>query len=744
MNIPNEIAITPELIEAHGLKPDEYQRILDLIGREPSFTELGIFSAMWNEHCSYKSSKKWLKTLPTDGPHVLQGPGENAGVVDIGDGDCVVFKMESHNHPSYIEPYQGAATGVGGILRDVFTMGARPIAAMNALRFGAPDHPKTRHLVAGVVAGVGGYGNSFGVPTVGGEVEFDPRYNGNCLVNAFAAGLAKTDAIFLSEAKGVGLPVVYLGAKTGRDGVGGATMASAEFDESIEEKRPTVQVGDPFTEKCLLEACLELMRTGAVIAIQDMGAAGLTCSAVEMGAKGNLGIELNLDKVPIREDAMSAYEMMLSESQERMLMVLRPELESQAEAIFDKWGLDFAIVGKTTDDKRFRVFHGGEEVANLPIKELGDEAPEYDRPWRDTGQYSDLTAAQVSEPEDYAHALKQLVGSPNNSSRRWVYEQYDTLIQGNSLQLPGGDAGVVRVDGHPTKALAFSSDVTPRYCEADPFEGGKQAVAECWRNLSATGAEPLAATDNLNFGNPEKPEIMGQLVRAIEGIGDACSALGFPIVSGNVSLYNETNGEAILPTPTIAGVGLIPDWSQMARIGGANESDAVILFGADGTHLGQSVYLRDCLGQTDGPPPPIDLIVEKRNGDFIRSAIRNGQLTSCHDISDGGLAICLAEMAMASQQGMQIDIDTSAGPAHAQLFGEDQARYVATVPSELSRFVCMNAEGAGVPFRVLGSVGGDQLTIASLLSISVEELRIAHESWFPDFMENGGSRSQAA
>ena len=735
MSIPNIIPITEDLIAAHGLKPEEYQRILDLIGREPSFTELGIFSAMWNEHCSYKSSKKWLRTLPTTGPRVLQGPGENAGVVDIGDGDCVVFKMESHNHPSYIEPYQGAATGVGGILRDVFTMGARPIAAMNALRFGEPDHPKTRHLVSGVVAGVGGYGNSFGVPTVGGEVEFDPRYNGNCLVNAFAAGIAKTDAIFLSEAKGVGLPVVYLGAKTGRDGVGGATMASAEFDESIEEKRPTVQVGDPFTEKCLLEACLELMQTGAVIAIQDMGAAGLTCSAVEMGAKGSLGIELDLDKVPVREDNMSAYEMMLSESQERMLMVLEPEKEAEAKAIFVKWGLDFAIVGKTTDDLRFRILHQGDEVANLPIKELGDEAPEYDREWREIGGFSPLDTADVEEPEDYGQALLDLLGSPNNASKRWVWEQYDTLIQGNSLQIPGGDAGVVRVEGHDTKALAFSSDVTPRYVEANPYEGGKQAVAECWRNLTATGAEPLASTDNLNFGNPERPEIMGQLVMAIQGIGEACLALDFPIVSGNVSLYNETNGEAILPTPTTGGVGLIDDWNQMARIGGAKTGDAVILIGVDGTHLGQSAWMRDCLGRAEGPPPTVDLMEERRNGDFVRSAIRNAQVTSCHDISSGGLAATLAEMAMASDLGMDIDLSGCSGPAHGLLFGEDQARYVITVPSDLANYIMASAEGAGVPFRQLGTVTGDSLRIEGIMSVAVSALRATHESWFPAFMD---------
>ncbi|MCV3737427.1 phosphoribosylformylglycinamidine synthase subunit PurL [Rhizobium sp. TRM96647] len=744
MTISNSRPITPELIAAHGLKPDEYERILSLIGREPTFTELGIFSAMWNEHCSYKSSKKWLRTLPTKGPRVIQGPGENAGVVDIDDGDVVVFKMESHNHPSYIEPYQGAATGVGGILRDVFTMGARPIAAMNALRFGAPDHPKTRHLVSGVVAGVGGYGNSFGVPTVGGEVEFDPRYNGNILVNAFAAGLAKSDGIFLSEAKGVGLPVVYLGAKTGRDGVGGATMASAEFDESIEEKRPTVQVGDPFTEKCLLEACLELMQTGAVIAIQDMGAAGLTCSAVEMGAKGDLGIELNLDLVPVREDRMTAYEMMLSESQERMLMVLKPEKEEEAKAIFVKWGLDFAIVGYTTDDLRFRILHQGEEVANLPIKELGDEAPEYDRPWREPGTPAPLPASLVAEPNDYSLALLKLVGSPNQSSRRWVYEQYDTLIQGNSLQIPGGDAGVVRVEGHPTKALAFSSDVTPRYVEADPFEGGKQAVAECWRNITATGAEPLAATDNLNFGNPEKPDTMGQFVKAIQGIGEACRALDFPIVSGNVSLYNETNGVAILPTPTIAGVGLLPDWSAMARIGGAGEGDQIVLIGTDGSHLGQSVYLRDVLGIVDGPAPEVDLVVERRNGDFVRSAIRNGQFSACHDISSGGLAVALAEMAMASGKGMQISLKESNAPVHAQLFGEDQARYVVAMPADMANFLCANAEGAGVPFRRLGTVGGTDLVIDDLLRVSIEQLRDTHESWFPDFMDGSSNAAAAA
>ncbi|KSV65668.1 phosphoribosylglycinamide synthetase [Sinorhizobium sp. GL2] len=736
MTISNTRPITPDLIASHGLKPDEYERILGLIGREPTFTELGIFSAMWNEHCSYKSSKKWLRTLPTKGPRVIQGPGENAGVVDIDDGDCVVFKMESHNHPSYIEPYQGAATGVGGILRDVFTMGARPVAAMNALRFGSPDHPKTRHLVSGVVAGVGGYGNSFGVPTVGGEVEFDARYNGNILVNAFAAGLAKSDAIFYSKAEGVGLPVVYLGAKTGRDGVGGATMASAEFDESIEEKRPTVQVGDPFTEKCLLEACLELMTTGAVIAIQDMGAAGLTCSAVEMGAKGDLGIELDLDTVPVREERMTAYEMMLSESQERMLMVLEPAKEEVAKAIFVKWGLDFAIVGKTTDDLRFRILHQGEEVANLPIKELGDEAPEYDRPWTPAKTAAPLATNDIPAT-DVADALVKLVGSANNSSRRWVYEQYDTLIQGNSLQLPGGDAGVVRVEGHASKALAFSSDVTPRYVEADPYEGGKQAVAECWRNLTATGSLPLAATDNLNFGNPERPEIMSQLVHAIKGIGEACTALDFPIVSGNVSLYNETNGQAILPTPTIGGVGLIKDWSKMARIRFAAEGETILVAGAPaglGSHIAQSVYMRDVHGRTDGPAPHVDLAHERKVGDFVRGLIVDGLVTAVHDCSSGGLALAVAEMAMASGIGASVDAVVGHDPI-ATFYGEDQGRYVVTVAAGALDAVAARAKAAGVSLPVIGKTGGDAVKLGDARAVSVADLRAAHEGWFPDFMQ---------
>ena len=733
MDRRNDLPITPDLVADHGLKPDEYSHILELIGREPTLTELGIFSAMWNEHCSYKSSKKWLRTLPTTGARVICGPGENAGVVDIGDGLAVVFKMESHNHPSYIEPYQGAATGVGGILRDVFTMGARPVAALNALRFGDPKHEKTKHLVAGVVAGIGGYGNSFGVPTVGGEVNFHCGYNGNILVNAFAAGLADTDKIFYSKAQGVGLPVVYLGAKTGRDGVGGATMASAEFGDDIDQKRPTVQVGDPFTEKCLLEACLELMATGAVVAIQDMGAAGLTCSAVEMGAKGNLGIALDLDRVPTREPGMTAYEMMLSESQERMLMVLRPEKHGEAEAIFKKWGLDFADVGRTTDDLRFRVRHHGDLVADLPIKELGDEAPEYDRPWSEPKPPAPLDPETLPREGDAADALLTLIGSPDLSSRRWVFEQYDYLVQGNTVQKPGGDAAVVRIDGSD-RALAMSVDVTPRYVDADPFEGGKQAIAECWRNLTAVGASPLAVTDNLNFGNPEKPQVMGQLVRAIAGLGEACRALDFPIVSGNVSLYNETNGEAIPPTPAIGGVGLLADWRRSATLAFKAAGEAILLAGAPpgwGTWLGQSLYLRDVLGREEGPPPPVDLAHEKRVGDFVRALVRDGLVTAVHDLSDGGLAVALAEMAMAS--GLGAAIGQPENPV-AAFFGEDQGRYLVTTPSHRRDEITARAEGAGVPLAALGMTGGAALNLGKARPTPIAALKELHEGWFPHFM----------
>ena len=714
-----EPAITPELIESHGLKPDEYDRILEIIGREPSFTELGIFSAMWNEHCSYKSSKKWLRTLPTDGPQVICGPGENAGVVDIGDGQAVIFKMESHNHPSYIEPYQGAATGVGGILRDVFTMGARPIASMNSLSFGATDHPKTRQLVHGVVAGIGGYGNAFGVPCAGGEVRFDAAYNGNCLVNAFAAGLADSDKIFYSAASGVGMPVVYLGAKTGRDGVGGATMASAEFDESIEEKRPTVQVGDPFTEKRLMEACQELMRTGAVISIQDMGAAGLTCSAVEMGDKGSLGVRLNLDQVPQREENMTAYEMMLSESQERMLMVLKPELEAEARAVFDKWDLDFAIVGETIAEDRFLVMHGNEVKADLPLATLSGSAPEYDRPWEEPVPAAPLDADSLVQV-DPIEGLKALISSVNYSSKHWVYEQYDTMVMADSARTPGVGAGLIRVHG-TDKLLAFTSDVTPRYVFANPYEGGKQAVAEAYRNLTALGATPLASTDNLNFGNPEKPTIMGQFVAAIRGIGEAVAALDMPIVSGNVSLYNETDGAAILPTPTIGAVGLIRD-PATAITGMARDGHVLLMVGECGGHLGQSALLAEVFNRTEGAAPTVDLNAEKRNGDFIRA---NAQyIRACTDISDGGMALAAFEMAEAGGVGVCLDSANM-----ATLFGEDQARYLIACNFDQAEALMMAAGQAGVTLHTVGKFTGQTVSLGGFKA-PLEDLSTLFRSSF--------------
>ena len=729
----NEPRITPELVAAHGLKPDEYERILKLIGRTPTFTELGIFSAMWNEHCSYKSSRIHLRGLPTKAPWVIQGPGENAGVIDIGDGQAVVFKMESHNHPSYIEPYQGATTGVGGILRDVFTMGARPIACLNALSFGAPEHPKTRHLVSGVVAGVGGYGNSFGVPTVGGQVRFHTRYDGNILVNAMAVGLADADKIFYAAASGVSMPIVYLGSKTGRDGIHGASMASAEFDESSEEKRPTVQVGDPFAEKLLLEACLEIMAADSVIAIQDMGAAGLTCSAVEMGAKGDLGVDLDLDAVPTRETGMSAYEMMLSESQERMLMVLKPEKEKEAEAIFRKWGLDFAIVGYTTPSKRFCVRHGGAIMADLPIKELGDEAPLYDRPHVASPAQPLVHARDVTAPIGIAAALEKLIATSELCSKRWVWEQYDHIILGNTVQRPGGDAAVVRVQNGP-KGLALTIDVTPRYCDADPFEGGKQAVAEAWRNITAVGGKPLAITDNLNFGNPERPEIMGQFVGCLRGISEACRALDFPVVSGNVSLYNETNGRGILPTPSIGGVGVLDDFTKSATLAFKAAGEAILLVGETHGWLGQSVYLRDICGREEGAPPPVDLAAEKRNGDVVRGMIRAGTATAAHDVSDGGLLIALAEMAMASGIGAQLLNAPSAIVPHAFWFGEDQARYIVTVPVQEAGRVLAKMKGAGVPCTRIGTTGGDTIALPAEAPISVAALKARFENWLPAYM----------
>ena len=722
--------ITPQLVKEHGLSEDEYARIEKLLGREPNLVELGVFSVMWSEHCSYKSTRAHLRRLPTKAPWVLQGPGENAGVIDIGDGDACIFKMESHNHPSFIEPYQGAATGVGGIMRDVFTMGARPIAMMNALRFGDPSHPKTRHLVSGVVAGIGGYGNCMGVPTVGGEVNFHASYNGNNLVNAMCVGIARTDKIFLSAAKGAGNPVVYIGSKTGRDGIHGATMASAEFNEDSEEKRPTVQVGDPFTEKLLLEACLELMATDAIVAIQDMGAAGLTSSSSEMASKGGSGIELDLDRVPQREANMTAYDMMLSESQERMLAVLKPGREAEAERIFKKWELDFAVIGITTDTGRLIVRHKGGIVADMPVHALSEEAPVYQRAFARRAPASGTPEYDRTRP--IVDSLIKLLGAPDLCSRRWVWEQYDNSVMADTVQMPGGDAAVVRVHG-TNKGLAITTDVTPRYCKADPFEGAKQAVAEAWRNLCAVGAKPLAVTDNLNFGNPEKPDIMGEIASAVDGIGEACRALDFPVISGNCSLYNETNGEAILPTPAIGAVGLLKDVHRMATLAFKRDGDAIILIGETKGHLGQSLYLREIEGKEAGAPPPVDLVAEKRHGDFVLTLIKTGSADTVHDLSDGGLLVALAEMAMAGGIGAHIAMPDPTR-ATSFLFGEDQARYLLAVPAAHADAVLGQAAQAGVAASLLGRAGGDRVAIDGVGDATLATLMRAHEAWFPAYM----------
>jgi len=726
--------ITPELIAEHGLKEDEAARMVDILGRTPTPTELGIFSVMWSEHCSYKSSRVWLKTLPTESPQVIQGPGENAGVVDIGDGDAVVFKMESHNHPSYIEPYQGAATGVGGIMRDVFTMGARPVANLNALRFGAPEHQKTRHLVSGVVAGIGGYGNCTGVPTVGGEVNFDARYNNNILVNAMCVGVARADKIFYSAARGAGHSVVYVGSKTGRDGIHGATMASAEFDDDSAEKRPTVQVGDPFTEKLLIEACLELMAGDAIIAIQDMGAAGLTSSSVEMADKGGVGIRLDLDQVPQREAGMNAYEMMLSESQERMLMVLRPGAEAQAEAIFRKWELEFAVIGETTESGRIEIWHKGERAADIPVRALSAGAPEYQRPWTARPAPVVTQPADVPAPDSLLGALKAMMAGPHLSSRRWVWEQYDHMVMADTVQRPGGDAAVIRVGGPGSrKALALACDVTPRYCAADPETGGAQAVAETWRNLTAVGAQPLGITNCLNFGNPERPEIMGEIAGAVAGMGRAARALSFPVVSGNVSLYNETNGVAIPPTPAIGGVGLLPDLNRMATIALKPDDAVLMLLGETYGALGQSLYQAHATGAYDGAPPPVDLDAEQRVGDLVRGLIRETVTRTVHDVSDGGILVAAAEMALAGGRGVRLDAGEINIPAHALWFGEDQARYLIAASDTAAQTVRGAAAEVGVPVRIIGRIGGDALALHSETPVPLAELSALHEAWFPSY-----------
>ncbi|MCX7381269.1 MAG: phosphoribosylformylglycinamidine synthase subunit PurL [Alphaproteobacteria bacterium] len=730
---PNKRDVNQQLAREFGLSADEYARVLDIMGRTPSLTELGIFSVMWSEHCSYKSSRVWLKTLPTKAPWVIHGPGENAGVVDIGEGLAAIFKMESHNHPSFIEPYQGAATGVGGILRDVFTMGARPIANLNALRFGDPALARTKRIVDGVVRGIGGYGNCVGVPTVGGEINFHPSYNGNPLVNAMTVGIADKTKIFLSAAAGLGNPVVYVGSKTGRDGIHGATMASAEFGKDSEEKRPTVQVGDPFTEKLLIEACLELMATDAIVAIQDMGAAGLTSSSVEMAGKGGVGIELDLDQVPQRETHMTAYEMMLSESQERMLMVLRPDRQDVARAIFEKWDLDFAVIGVLTDTGRIVVKHQGEIEADIPLDPLAEQAPLYHRPTEETPKRAPL--GEVADPVGLAAALETLIACPDLASRAWVWDQYDSTVGGQTVKRPGGaDAAIVKIEGRKL-ALALTTDCTPRYVFADPEAGGAQAVAEAWRNITATGALPLAITDNMNFANPEKPLIMGQFAASIRGMSAACVALDFPVVSGNVSLYNETEGKPILPTPAIGGLGVLQDAAQAIGLGLAPGLD-LVLVGTTKGWLGQSLWLREVAGREEGPPPPVDLAAERFNGDFVRGQILQGHVRACHDVSDGGLLVAVTEMALGGDTGANLLPGPAGVAAHAFWFGEDQGRYVLAVNDAAG--VLQAAAFVGVPAIRIGTSGGAELTLPDGTPMSLDALRRANEHFFPAWMNATG------
>ncbi len=721
-----------ELAIQHGLKEEEYKKIQELIGRVPNLTELGIFSAMWNEHCSYKSSRHWLAQLPTKNKRVVQGPGENAGVIDIDDGDVAIFKIESHNHPSYIEPYQGAATGVGGILRDVFTMGARPIANLNALRFGSPDHPKTKHLLNGVVAGIAGYGNCMGIPTVGGEVEFDSSYDGNILVNAMNIGVAKKDKVFYSIASGVGNPVIYVGSKTGRDGIHGASMASQEFDEDTESKKPTVQVGDPFSEKLLLEACLELMKTDTIVSIQDMGAAGLTSSSIEMASKGDMGIEIDLNKVPCRETGMTPYEMMLSESQERMLIILKNGKEKEAEKIFKKWELDFAVIGVLTNTKHLVLKFNNETVCNLPISSLSDAAPKYQREWIEIKEPEAIDLSNKVKDINLKTMIEKLVSHPNQANKSWVWEQYDHMVMCDTAQFPGGDSAIVRIHGSK-KAIATTVDCTPRYCKAHPYTGGKQAVAETYRNLCAVGAEPIAITNCLNFGNPEKKEIMGQFVGVIQGMKEACTKLNYPVVSGNVSLYNETNGVSILPTPTIGGVGLIKDVQQSVNLKFKKENNKILIIGKTEGHLEQSILCYDLLHLNKGRPPKVDLDEELKNGKFILSMIGKGLLSSVHDISAGGIVLAIIEMCMSSSIGANITTTKKDLDRIKYLFGEDQSRYIIEVEEKQLSKVLDEAKKLNITISEIGKTQKDNLTIDQDITFKIEDLKKLNKEWFYKF-----------
>ena len=725
-------AIKAVLVAEHGITDDEYKTITEILGRNPNLTELGVFSVMWSEHCSYKSSKKWLKTLPTEAPWVICGPGENAGVVDIGDGQAVVFKMESHNHPSYIDPYQGAATGVGGILRDVFTMGARPISNLNALRFGNPNHPKTKHLVSGVVEGIGGYGNCVGVPTVGGECNFHPSYDGNVLVNAMAVGLAQTDKIFYSVAKGVGNSVVYVGSKTGRDGIHGASMASAEFDDDAEEKKPTVQVGDPFTEKLLLEACLELMKDNSIISIQDMGAAGLTSSSVEMASKGKLGIELNLNKVPCRENNMTPYEMMLSESQERMLIILDDKKEEEAKKIFDKWDLDFVVIGKTTNTNRLILNFDDKKIADIPIPALSDKAPLYERKWTKSKLSKNKVKIKDLKKIKIEDALIKILSSPNHSNKSWITDQYDQVVMCDTIQKSGGDSAVVRIH-NKDKAIAISVDSSANYCKADPKSGGKQIVCENWRNLISVGAKPLAITNCLNFGNPEKPKIMGEFVECVDGIKEACEFLNFPVVSGNVSFYNETNSKSIFPTPVIGGIGVIDNLKRIVNIKTKKSGNLIMIVGKTLGHIDQSAFLQENFSIYDGPPPEINLINEKNNGLAVLKLINENLVLSVHDISSGGILVSLAEMSISSGLGLKIYKPKKLTNSFEYFFGEDQGRYLIEFSKNNLKKIETFLKQNSVFFEVIAEVQNDIFEIEKTFSLKTKDLHDYNNQWYSKY-----------
>ena len=728
--------VNEQLAIDHGLKKDEYKKICDLLKRIPNITELGIFSAMWNEHCSYKSSRFHLKNLPTEGKNVIQGPGENAGVIDIGDNDAIVFKIESHNHPSFIEPYQGAATGVGGIMRDVFTMGARPIANLNSIHFGSPQHKKTKNLLRGVVHGIGGYGNCMGVPTIAGQTSFDESYNGNILVNAMTLGHVKKDKIFYSKAAGLGKPVIYVGSKTGRDGIHGASMASASFDDKIEEKKPTVQVGDPFTEKLLLEACLELMAGDSIIAIQDMGAAGLTSSSIEMASKGNLGIEINLNKVPCREAKMTPYEIMLSESQERMLIVLENGKEEMAKKIFDKWNLDFAVIGKTTKSKKIELYFDEEKVADIPVNTLVENSPMYDRKWKKAKLPKRIKIEkELFKTLKVKNVLNKILSNPNVCSKEWIWQQYDHTVMGDTIQKPGGDAGVVRVHG-TNKAVAASVDSSAVYCWAHPLSGGKQIVCESWRNLISVGAKPIAITNCLNFGSPENEENMGEFVECVQGLGEASAYLEFPVVSGNVSFYNQTKDIGIKPTPTIGGIGLIKDYQNMITMDLKEADNILLVIGKTEGHLDQSLFARDILNEKNGPPPEINLFNEKNNGETILKLIDKRFIKSAHDVSLGGIITALSKMCIKGKKGATLKKPNYLINQFEYLFGEDQGRYIIEINKDDLESATKILQENSVHFDELGSVIDDSLIIDDKTKVSIDDLIKSHTNWLTNYMGN--------